>query len=703
MVETRKQLQLAKFLQMKAFQYTKGKGVEMKENVIQRSLQRMLCCLLCLIIVVTSIPVTANATTATQRKFIKAEPQIFSPSTGENATISFNLENKHVVNVMIMDGKKVIAYLAKDKEYKGGYQTHKLQWDGKDQKGNTVKNGTYQVVMEPQDKYKKYKSITTITVVDDKQPISISPNLRGNQYQVYGEGGKKQGIQSVTLTVRTKGEKEKKIKATVGEKEWYAKVPMASYCLYEITATLTGSSGTVQNSINAAIHTVRVTDRTEYLAGAYYGDYKKDTTILKENGLDGSILNSGELVGLNLLILNPKNQLKQEITNGNHTTNQHLGVIDHLQRTAAMSPLVLTMGNQFYGEEDLAIDGYTPLVLFRSYNSMADSFHEFGMNWNHSFTYFLQDLGSTVTIRFMDGHIEYYEKKEDGTYTTPEGMNRELKKENDGTYTLIVQGTTTYTFSANGLVQKITDLNGNKTVFSYQDGMLSKVENDCGYFLFHYNKDGSIQSITDNANRKVTYQYKNGQLTGYTNVEGGVTTYAYDSYGRLNKAVSPEKTEICKFVYDNADRVTKRIVKGITYTYQYDDKERTITCTEPNGNKTTFRYTSDYRIASVEDLEGVVTYDYEKNPNESLPAKSIPTKSPKADKKDSKISGYTSGSTEPIEPSSGLKLQTFNMNVCTGDTKNNTLFPQFRISNTGGGDVDLSDITLRYYYTITDI
>lgn len=65
---------------------------------------RVLCLLLCVTMVMTSIPFSANA--ASTKKFIKAEPQVFVPSSGEKATITFNLENKHVVNVMIMDGKK---------------------------------------------------------------------------------------------------------------------------------------------------------------------------------------------------------------------------------------------------------------------------------------------------------------------------------------------------------------------------------------------------------------------------------------------------------------------------------------------------------------------------------------------------------------------------------------------------------------------
>lgn len=47
-----------------------------------------------------------------------------------------------------------------------------------------------------------------------------------------------------------------------------------------------------------------------------------------------------------------------------------------------------------------------------------------------------------------------------------------------------------------------------------------------------------------------------------------------------------------------------------------------------------------------------------------------------------------------------LELKTHNMNTATGSTTNNTLYPQYRIYNTGTETVSLSDITLRYYYTV---
>jgi hypothetical protein len=102
--------------------------------------KRFLCLLLCVTIFTTGIPLSANATekaTATQTKFVKAEPEVFVPSSGEKTNIRFNLENKRVVNVYVMDGKKVITNLVNNKEYKGGYVTTNCNGMGRMTRGIT--------------------------------------------------------------------------------------------------------------------------------------------------------------------------------------------------------------------------------------------------------------------------------------------------------------------------------------------------------------------------------------------------------------------------------------------------------------------------------------------------------------------------------------------------------------------------------------
>lgn len=681
---------------------------------------RSLSLLICIAIFVTGIPFQVNAA-ITMKKFIKADSQVFVPESGEVTTISWNFETDHVANVMIMEENKVIAYLAKNQEYEGNYQVHELTWNGKDDSGNLVKPGTYKVVAQPQEEvYKKYKSITTVTVVaDNSEIISISPAISGNTFKVYGKGGSNQGVNKVTLSVTKDGNTASSINATISNNLWYANLPMTAYSLYDVTATIKSSSGTSTKNITALRHVFRVSDRLVYLASAYYSNYLNDEDILQNNNLNGTFANEGELVNSNILILNPSNKVQQEIKSESDTTRQHLGVIDQLQRTASTNPVSLSMGNNFYFNEDISINGYIPLTFNRVYNSLSHSFNESGMNWSNSFTYYLQDMGDTIAVQFEDGHTEYYTKESDGTYKTAEGLVRELVVNGNKTYTLIVDGTQFFNFGKDGSLFNIKDLNGNSTELTYTNGMLTKVQNISGYFNLTYNTDGTIKTIKDSGNRSVSYSYTNGLVTGFTDVNGYKTIYSYDSLNRLSKVVSAEDITLLSVKYDTSDRVTSRTVQGSTYTYSYDDDGRSILCTEPNGNKITFHYTTDYRIESEEYSDGTVKYYYED--------KSETTETANATKVDTVNTVNTASlstdarnfstnvSANKVLKTAGkasvlllgqsvelptLELKTHNMNTASGSAINNTLYPQFRIINTSSSTVNLSDITLRYYYTV---
>lgn len=681
-------------------------------------LQRGLSLLLCITIILTGIPIQADAA---GKKFIKAEPTVFVPSAGEKAKITFNLEKDRLMNVMIMQGDKVIDYLAKDVTFEGKYKPHELTWDGRDTKGTLVKNGTYQVVAQPQEEgFQKYKSITTITAVkDNTKDISVAAYPTGSTFYVYGKGGKKQGVSKVNLTYDKNGSDKKTISATIGDNLWYVAVPMSAYTLYNLSASVTSSSGNSVKNMTALRHVYRVTDRMEYLAGAYYDNYKKDTTILNDNNLTDLYTNDGEQVNSNILILNPTGVETLKVQKEAHLTKQHLGIIDQLQRTASENPVSLSMGNNFYANEDIAIDGFLPLSFTRMYNSLSHSFHELGMAWSHSFSYYLQDLGNTVAIQFEDGHLEYYTKSGDG-YTTAEGLVRTLVKKEDGSFHLTVDKTDTYHFDATGKLLTITDLNGNNVNLTYADGMLKKAESLSGYLNFNYNTDGSLKNVVDGGGRTVRYTYTKGELTGFTNVNGYKTTYSYDSYGRLAKIVSAEGVTLLEITYDSSDRVITKSVLGGKYSYSYDDAKRTITCTEPNNNKIIFHYSKEYRIESEEYSDGTKKYYYKEGSKEATDYDSgilISNTAKVALEKNTSsqslltqtknlLLGQQDGANAELAktaeslPSVKLELETHNMNTATGSATNNTLYPQYRIHNTGTTKVNLSDITLRYYYTI---
>lgn len=215
-----------------------------RRKVKKETFRRLLCLLLCITMVGTEIPTNDHrvsaATTQRKTKFVKAEPEVFVPSAGEKTTITFNLESKRTVNIYVKDGKKVIANLVKNQEYRGGYVEHTIQWNGKTDNGTSVGSGTYKIVVEPVGKYKKYRSITNVWVVGDtEKEIYIAPNTSSDTFNVYGKGGSNQSISKVIIDVAKNSQSEKIVTAKIDKNLWHAEVKMSNYDLYDLTAKIT--------------------------------------------------------------------------------------------------------------------------------------------------------------------------------------------------------------------------------------------------------------------------------------------------------------------------------------------------------------------------------------------------------------------------------------------------------------------------------
>lgn len=97
---------------------------------------------------------------------LKVSPNTFDPEDGENTTISFSINTDAYVQVYIMKNNNVIrTFSAYDYDfvYKG---THYVYWDGRNNSGNIVNDGTYQVYVYAQNGGSKTDSESVNVTVD---------------------------------------------------------------------------------------------------------------------------------------------------------------------------------------------------------------------------------------------------------------------------------------------------------------------------------------------------------------------------------------------------------------------------------------------------------------------------------------------------------------------------------------------------------
>jgi len=254
-----------------------------------------------------------------------------------------------------------------------------------------------------------------------------------------------------------------------------------------------------------------------------------------------------------------------------------------------------------------------------------------------------QLIDNAVTINMGNKVMEYI-KLADNTYVPPPGITTQLIKNGDGTFALQERFGTKMNFNSDKKISQAVDVDGNSATFTYNaDKTLQKVTDAFGRTLTLTYTSGNITSIADSASpvRTVSYSYDaNNNLTGYTDAEGKLWQYGYDTSHRMTTLKNPLNITTATNVYDSLDRVKTQTVprqgggtvtynfyfsgyrnqeedpNGKAITYYYDKKGREYATEDALGNKTTKTYDGqDHVIKVVDPRENETTYQYDGNNN----------------------------------------------------------------------------------------
>lgn len=233
---------------------------------------------------------------------------------------------------------------------------------------------------------------------------------------------------------------------------------------------------------------------------------------------------------------------------------------------------------------------------------------------------------------------------------------------------------TSYTYDDAGVVQSVTDPNGNKTTFGYDTGDLCITETDRPIVngVKHVSKatcdasTGLVTSLTDENGNTTSYTNYDqfGRLLSVSYPDGGQATYSYpsptqsvekhlqraqptdvwittttnfDSYGRKSQEVmsDPQGDDTVDYAYDsngrlysvsNPHRSSSSTTDGTKY-YSYDALGRTTAIKNPDGTAAQASYAGNIVIAtdetgrqreSVSNAFGQLTNVFEPDSNNSL-------------------------------------------------------------------------------------
>lgn len=231
-----------------------------------------------------------------------------------------------------------------------------------------------------------------------------------------------------------------------------------------------------------------------------------------------------------------------------------------------------------------------------------------------------------------------YLKLPDGSFNAPPSVTATLTKSN-GAFRLTERLGVRYDFNTNNLINAWRDADGNTLSFAYNaQTNLASVTNGFGRGLsFTYSGATQLTAVADSSGRSVSYGYNAGNLTSYTDPDGHVWTYTYDSNHWMRTLADPLFQMSATNTYDALGMVvTQKNAAGNAWafyvvphwrsveqdpyggrvTYTFDEQGRQLSVENALGNRRSFGYDGQGHVTNMIDPRGYATrYQYDASHN----------------------------------------------------------------------------------------
>ncbi|MBX9427437.1 RHS repeat-associated core domain-containing protein [Streptomyces lateritius] len=284
----------------------------------------------------------------------------------------------------------------------------------------------------------------------------------------------------------------------------------------------------------------------------------------------------------------------------------------------------LSNGNLMLAATDFEVAGVgQKLRLARTYNSLQGPYGKMSDRWWQEYERYLHVFANSVVLYDATGDSVSFTLNSDGTFTTPKGYSKDLKRNADGTYTLTDRKSGLKdAYDANGTLTKVTDRNkGTITVDQHDETGEHKgfklTETRSGRWIDLLKTYPNQWQAKDNTGRTAVFDLDvGGNLSRTTDTEGKSTAYAFDADGRITKIITPEG-RVTTFTYDAQNRVTSMLRAtqtgasghtGPTYTYSYTgvypSDAGTTTVTDPEQHATKYEHDGEGKVTKVTDALG---------------------------------------------------------------------------------------------------
>lgn len=196
-------------------------------------------------------------------------------------------------------------------------------------------------------------------------------------------------------------------------------------------------------------------------------------------------------------------------------------------------------------------------------------------------------------------------KLADGSYNPPPSVTASLTGSN-GAFRLNERFGVRYEFNANNRISAWRDADTNTLSFSYnaQTNLSTVTDAYSRTLTFTYSGGTQLTSVADSSGRSVSYGYSAGNLTSYTDPEGKVWSYAYNSNRWMTKLTDPLSQVTASNTYDGTGMViTQRNGQGVSWAFFTVPNWRGVE-QDPYGGRMTYYFDREGRQVGIADALG---------------------------------------------------------------------------------------------------
>ncbi|TLN09898.1 RHS repeat protein, partial [bacterium] len=352
--------------------------------------------------------------------------------------------------------------------------------------------------------------------------------------------------------------------------------------------------------------------RTKKLAKFYYKDGTKAAKLKADNEIKTEL---EMVVGDYVLVLDPMRNMPYTADPIIKDPDEEYRLREKIRPLYSNGEVVgdsidAATGNFFALETDLAFDAPgLPIAFTRVINSQEQEMYRgpLGQNWHLGYDKMLiMYKDGSILAAGGDGGGIFFRPSGSG-YTADPDVTEKLVKNGDGTYAVITKYNTVYHFDIDGMLDSITDRNGNIITLNYDpEGLLKEVAGAGGRTTrLYYDQMGRITLLEDPERRQVEYIYDSwGRLSRVVDPNGGATTYEYDPQDahKIVKITDPMENAAITNTFDGQGRVlTQQDAEGYSASLAYNGSSTAFT--DKNGSRFLYTFDSEHRVTGIDGPE----------------------------------------------------------------------------------------------------